>query len=165
MRPDHNRLRELAQSMHESPVTREVVEGLVDLNDRLLDENDRLREALRTTGRMLFAEWYNGNLDEAAYDRIIEGQPLLVEVDTDAAGSRSGSTTGHPCPKPLEVMRWILARCALPGSTVIDPFMGSGTTLRAAADLGMKAIGIDIEERYCEMAARRMFAEPPEERT
>lgn len=64
--------------------------------------------------------------------------------------------TGHPCPKPLEVMRWILARCALPGSSVIDPFMGSGTTLRAAADLGMRAIGVELEERYCETAARRM---------
>ena len=60
----------------------------------------------------------------------------------------------HPSPKPYQAMRWLVSR--LPGETILDPFMGSGTTLRAAKDLGRKAIGIEIEERYCEIAAKRL---------
>ena len=62
----------------------------------------------------------------------------------------------HPCPKPIHWMRWAVTRASRDGETVLDPFMGSGTTLRAAKDLGRKAIGIEIEERYCEIAAKRM---------
>jgi hypothetical protein len=64
---------------------------------------------------------------------------------------------GHPCPKPLQAWKWLLAKASVEASDVIiDPFMGSGTTLRVAKDLGHRAIGIDIEERYCEIAAKRM---------
>lgn len=62
----------------------------------------------------------------------------------------------HPCPKPLSWMTWIVSLAAASGETVIDPFMGSGTTLRAAKDLGIRAVRIELEEKYCEIAARRM---------
>ena len=61
----------------------------------------------------------------------------------------------HQCTKPLKLMR-TLAGMGREGGTILDPFMGSGTTLRAAKDLGRKAIGIEIEERYCEIAAKRL---------
>ena len=65
--------------------------------------------------------------------------------------------SGHPCPFPLALpKRCIVSTNAM---TVLDPFMGSGTTLRAAKDLGRKAIGIEIDERYCELAVARMAQE------
>ena len=68
---------------------------------------------------------------------------------------RDADATGHPYEKPLEVMRWLIEKVP-DAQTILDPFMGSGTTLRAAKDLGRKAIGIEVEERYCEIAAKRM---------
>ena len=66
---------------------------------------------------------------------------------------------GHPCPKPIGAWRWLAAKVAQQGETLVDPFMGSGTTLRAAKDLGLRAVGIEIEERYCEIAAKRLVQE------
>jgi len=61
----------------------------------------------------------------------------------------------HPTQKPVDLMRWCID--FFPDAlTIFDPFMGSGTTLRAAKDLGRKSIGIEIEERYCEIAANRL---------
>jgi DNA modification methylase len=60
----------------------------------------------------------------------------------------------HPTQKPISVMRWCITQADNP-QTILDPFMGSGTTLRAALDLNRKCIGIEIEEKYCEIAAKR----------
>ena len=65
----------------------------------------------------------------------------------------------HPTQKPLALMRWAIRQWSKAGETVLDPYMGSGTTLRAAKDLQRKAIGIEIEERYCEIAANRLRQE------
>ena len=63
----------------------------------------------------------------------------------------------HPTVKPVAMMRWLLAKSSEPGELVLDPFMGSGVVLRAAAELGRRAIGIELEERYCEAAAKRIL--------
>lgn len=65
----------------------------------------------------------------------------------------------HPTQKPLDVIKWATLLCPGEPRHLLDPFMGSGTTLRAAKDLGRKAIGIEIEEKYCEIAAKRMAQE------
>ena len=69
------------------------------------------------------------------------------------------NTSGHPCAKPIRFMSWLVNRASLVDDLIVDPFSGSGTTLRAAKDLGRRAIGIEIEERYCEIAARRLDQE------
>lgn len=69
------------------------------------------------------------------------------------------SATSVPSQKPIALIKHILSDFSEPGETILDPFMGSGTTLRAAKDLGRKAIGIEIEERCCEIAARRLHQE------
>lgn len=66
----------------------------------------------------------------------------------------------HPTQKPVALMRWILATYLdEPGGAILDPYMGSGTTLRAAKDIGLRCIGIEIDERYCEIAAERLGQE------
>jgi hypothetical protein len=66
----------------------------------------------------------------------------------------------HPTQKPLAVMSWAIGLCPERPTTVLDPFMGSGTTLRACKDLGISCVGIEAEERYCEIAVRRLAQQP-----
>jgi len=65
----------------------------------------------------------------------------------------------HPTQKPLEIMTWALTFAGEDAKTIIDPFAGSGTTGRAAKDLGRQAVLIEREEKYCEIAAKRMAQE------
>jgi len=74
------------------------------------------------------------------------------------AGEMRGIKRVHPTEKPPELMRWCIAQAGEP-QTILDPFMGSGTTLRAAKDLGRKAIGIEISEDYCKIAIQRLRQE------
>lgn len=73
--------------------------------------------------------------------------------------TEASEKNGHPCSKPIKIWMKLLQKGSLEGETILDPFMGSGTTLVAAKNLGRKAIGIEIEEKYCEIAVKRLAQE------
>lgn len=62
----------------------------------------------------------------------------------------------HPTQKPIPVMRWAITKCDIEALTVLDPFLGSGTTLVACKELGRNGIGIEINPKYCEIAKKRL---------
>ena len=73
--------------------------------------------------------------------------------------SEKGEPRVHPTQKPVPLMAFVISWRTDPGDLILDPYMGSGPVLRAAKDLGRKAIGIEIEEKYCEIAAKRLGQE------
>ena len=62
----------------------------------------------------------------------------------------------HPCEKPLSLLGHIVETSTRPGDTILDPFTGSGSSLDAARLAGRKAVGVEKDERYCEIAAKRL---------
>lgn len=84
------------------------------------------------------------------------GRSHVIPGEITHTDSQS-SSLGHPCPRKLTHTKWLVNYCT--HETILDPFSGAGTTLRAAKDLGRRAIGIEIDERYCEMTVRRLRQE------
>lgn len=103
--------------------------------------------------------WHRANVNGKPYEPIYhyapDGNKRRSEVYRSAVPFKDGTGSeyvGHPTQKPVQVMRWLVDKTT---GVILDPFMGSGPTLIAAKEAGRKAIGIEIEERYCEIAANR----------
>lgn len=75
---------------------------------------------------------------------------------TGFQSTEAAEKNGHPCPKPVGQMVWIINRASRAGETILDPFMGSGTTGVACMNLGRSFIGIEIEPKYFDIACRRI---------
>ena len=108
-----------------------------------------------------------------AHDPVVcwwtEGEPWAAGTsskDYDVADTAAMLSTvkGHPCPRPLSQMARIVGQWAKPGGTVFDPFMGSGTTGAACAQLGRKFLGIEIDPSYFDLACERVANAQRQER-
>lgn len=143
-----------------------------------VESTHRWREALVAEGAMRYARtgaWVKPNaMPQMSGDRPSVGFEAATIVHAKGpmrwnGGGRSALWThgvargddrnDHPCPKPVALMTELVALFTDAGETVLDPFAGSGTTLLAAKSLGRRAIGVEIEERYAEIAATRCSQE------
>jgi site-specific DNA-methyltransferase (adenine-specific) len=93
--------------------------------------------------------WTNCHRYVALWNCFWAGSPLYR--------AHERGTQLHPTQKPLSLMRWIIGQNTKPGDLVLDPYMGSGPVARACADLGRRYVGIEIEQRYCDVAAQRLM--------
>ena len=108
-------------------------------------------------------------------ENVDESTPLLI-ITREKTASRLGagnvasatlwkikgnaaSPADHPTVKPLALMRYLCRLVTPPGGLILDPFMGSGTTLLAAGQEGFRAVGIEVSEEYCEIARKRIYGE------
>lgn len=111
--------------------------------------------------------WHRTNVNGRPYEPIYHfshyGKKRRSEIMQhaaifDGAGPGCHEYLGHPTQKPVAVMRWLLQKIPA-GALIVDPFCGVGATLRAAKDLGRRAIGIELDERYVNIAIDRLSQE------
>lgn len=119
-------------------------------------------------GTRMTLVWAKGD-DQGMGDLSLPWKPNWEEIyvlGSGFVGARGGGVLqhqgmvnlrprDHPTQKPISLMRDLLTKCP-PLATVVDPFMGSGSTLAAARDMGREAIGCEVKEEYCEIAVRRL---------
>lgn len=95
-----------------------------------------------------------------SYELIASCGPVRTRGSRDCSVLRYNTVPScnrnHPTEKPVDLFKYLLQKTTDDGMVIVDPFMGSGTTLVAAKQLGRRAIGIELEEKYCEIAVQRL---------
>jgi DNA modification methylase len=117
-----------------------------------------------TSGWLVWDKERPDDLDQAtcelAWTNCVKGVRRIRWRWNGCMRESKNEPLNHPTQKPVEVMKWCLSlRWTKEFKVILDPFLGSGTTLVACKQLGRKGIGIELEERYCEIAANRLRQE------
>ena len=102
---------------------------------------------------------YQGDAEMAWINRaqVVRVKPLFASGSAVANPSEFDVRGAHPTQKPIELMRWCIEQAKVPpGGVILDPYMGSGSTGVAAVQMRHPFIGIEIEERYFDVACRRI---------
>lgn len=152
------------------PIDRIVIHLGLDSDPRFLTATPDTMPFIRSFALRYARPHYKGRI---LYDRDIaylfgnppkprQGYMLLPGgcLDGDTITSdNSGRFQGHPCARKYPHVRYLVSRCTIEGETILDPFLGSGTTALAAKELGRKFLGIEISEEYCAIAKERLSQE------
>jgi hypothetical protein len=100
------------------------------------------------------APWFSAHEEIYVLGDGFTGKPEQTVYATTENRAQAPAADGHPTPKPVGLMERLVAKC--PPGVVADPFAGSGATLSAARNLGRRAIGVELEEKYCDVIAKRL---------
>ena len=137
------------------PTVNELKQLIASADDYIIWGANYFCEALEPSQCFLVWDKMNGTNNmadcELAMTTFVGGSRMFSRHHF-SKGCRGKS---HPTQKPIPVIRWCLS-FAPDAETIVDPYLGSGTTLVAAKLEGRKAVGIELEERYCEIAANRL---------
>jgi len=162
---------------------REIIKLMISRCRGSVFYNHKLRYSIKRSGRVISPwEWISGLplWAEIVWDRgggiafncnrFVHSDERIYQFCRPVVFNKNPYTTvwkihpvpqnvDHPCPFPTQIPSRCISTCTGPGHLVMDPFCGAGTTLMVAKDLGRQAIGIEREERYCEVAAKRLSQE------